>query len=258
MDESASSREIETRRVPRPAPADDDRSRSASRRFVAAVLLALLAAVGALAVALRQDGPSAQLTPRATESPPPADTDAPFPSDTASDVVSYSDHVALVTAIAEADAPATAAPTTSPGTERAVMRDITFRVDDVLWSRSDAPAAPATFSARWWGWLLRDGKRTPFIVSGAPVVFTGAQYVVPIAYDGSTFTLIQPFAVFRFNKGAVVLEEQDTPLAHALGGASRSALTDVFVTATPDALAVRYGDLLPHARLASVIRARTR
>lgn len=258
MDERASSQETEPRRVPRPAPAGDGRSRSASRRLVATMLLALLAAVGALVVTLRHDSPSAQLTPRATgSSPPPADTDAPFPSDTASDVVSYSDHVALVTVIAEADAPATATPTTSPGTERMVMRAITFRVDDVLWSRPDAPAAPATFRARWWGWLLRDGKRTPFIVSGAPAVFIGAQYVVPIAYDGTRFAVLQPFAVFRFTKAAVALEEQDSPLAREITRASRNQLVGVFASATPDPVAVPYQHLRPRARLAAVIAART-
>lgn len=41
--------------------------------------------------------------PRVAPEPTFAETDAPFPSDTASDVVSYADHVALVTAVAEAE-----------------------------------------------------------------------------------------------------------------------------------------------------------
>lgn len=169
--------------------------------------------------------------------------------------MSYSDHVALVTAIAEADVPATAAPTTSPAAEHTVMRNITFRVDGVLWSRPNAPTVPATFTAPWWGWLVRDRKRTPFIVSGAPAVFIGAQYVMPLAYDGTGFAAIQPFAVFRFDDGVVTPEEQETPLADALTHATRTEIVDAFAHAVPDPLATRFRQLLPRARLAAVIDA---
>lgn len=257
MDKSASSRETQTRPAPRPAAAGDGRSRRASRQLTAA-LLALLTAVGVAVLLLRHDSVTTRLVPRATESPPPTETDAPFPSDTASDVVSYSDHVALVTAIAETDAPTTATPTTSPAAERMVMRSITFRVDDVLWSRPNARTAPTTLKTLWWGWLPRDGKRTPFIVSGAPAVFLGAQYVVPIAYDGGAFAVLQPYAGFRFNEGAVTPEEQDTPLARDLAFAARDEVAEMFATAVPGPLAERYGHLPPRARLAAVIAAQTR
>lgn len=194
-----------------------------------------------------------RLAPEPTQPRPPPETDAPFPSDTASDVVSYSDHVALVTAVTEADAPA-ATPTTTANGDSVVMRDITFHVDDVFWSRPDAPPAPARFSARWWGWVVRDGKRSPFIVDGAPVVFVGAQYVVPIAYDATAFTVIQPFAAFRFSNHAIALEEQDTALARELRDASQRRVTEVFIAAAPDPLALRYRRLPPRTRLAAVLQ----
>lgn len=253
MDDSEPSRETGAPAAPRPASAS--RGRRRSPRFVAVTLLALLALVGVVVViALRPDRPSILLAPEATE-PPPTETDAPFPSETASDVVSYSDHVAVVTAVTEADAPSTTSATTTEG-ESILMRDVTFRVDDVLWSRPGAPTPPGMFSARWWGWILRDGKRKPFIVNGAPVVFLGAQYVMPIAYDGTEFSAIQPFAVFRFNDGTITLEEQGSPLARELGHGSRAKIANVFANAAPDPLALRYERMLPRARLAAVIAAR--
>src|SRR5262245_17471743 len=68
----------------------------------------------------------------------------------------------------------------------------------------------APFTAPGCGRSLRAGEREPFIGTGAPVVFIGAQYLVPIAYDGSTFTALPPFAVFRITRNAVPPETQDT------------------------------------------------
>jgi len=183
--------------------------------------------------------------------------DAPFPSDTASDVVSYADHVALVTAVAEAEDPQTAVPTPTGSSLPAIPRRVTFRIDRLLWSRPDAPAASATVTGKWCGWVITAGKRRPCATMGSPWVFVGGQYVMPIALDRGTFAPIQPFAVFRFNDGAVTLEEQDTPLARQLTNASLDHVSGVFATAVPDPVSVRYGHLRPRARLAAVMASRS-
>lgn len=185
-----------------------------------------------------------------------ADTDAPFPDRTASDVVSYADHVVLVTAISERDAERDLATTPSPRSEPTIPRRITFEIDQTLWSRPAAPPPPERLTAVWWGWLVRDGRRVPFVVNGTPWVVVGGQYVMPIAYDGAVFTSIQPFAVFRFDEGAVVLEEQATPLSREIANASRDGVASVFANAVPDPLAVRYAHLRPRARLAAVMTAK--
>ena len=74
--------------------------------------------------------------PRRSEPEPTfAETDAPFPSDTASDVVSYADYVVVVTAVAEADEPQSPVPTPSGSSLPAIPRRVTFRLDRALWSR---------------------------------------------------------------------------------------------------------------------------
>lgn len=185
------------------------------------------------------------------------ETDAPFPSDTASDVVSYADHVVLVTAVAEVEEPQTAAPTPTGSSLPAIPRRVTFRIDRLLWSRPDPPAASATVTAKWCGWVIAAGKRTPCATTGTPWVFVGGRYVMPIALDRGAFAPIQPFAVFRFNDGAVTLEEQDTPLARQLANTSLDRVAVVFANAVPDPVAVRYGHLSPRARLAAVMAARS-
>ena len=257
--------DLEPRGEPRPALASPDARDEAPaepesnrrRRGRVAALLALLLLGGTTIAVLTRRPHSVAIQPTPAAQPTPADTDAPFPSDTASDVVSYADHVALVTAVAEADAPPESAPPpgTFPPGETAAYRQITFRIDATLWSRADASPTPKQFTALWWGWLVKGTSRRPFIVRGAPAVFIGAQYVMPIAYDGSAFSAIQPFAVFRFNEGAVTPEEQETPLAQVLSHGSRDEVADVFARAVPDPLAMRYMHLLPRPRLAAVIAA---
>lgn len=129
----------EPRPAPAPAPPAGERTPGSNRRrrWLLPVLLVLLV-LGGTTVAVLSPRP-----PDTVTNPLPANTDAPFPSDTTSDVVSYADHVALVTAISEADAPPeSTVPGTFPPGETAVYRQVTFRVDSTLWSRANAPTTP--------------------------------------------------------------------------------------------------------------------
>lgn len=232
-------------------PEGRDTDRHPLRWIVVGVaVLAVIAAAIAVSVVSRSSPKSAQNTATTQTFP---DAHAQFPYQTASDIVSYADHVAIVTAVSQREAPPSAEPETGAPSDT-VSRWVTFRVDDVLWSRAGAPAAPIKFTALWWGWLAKDHQ--PVVMDGTPWVFVGGHYVVPIAFDGKEFSLIQPYAVFRFDRGAVTLEEQHTALARSLSGASRSQAATVFATAVPDALAVRYANLLPRDRLNAVIATR--
>jgi hypothetical protein len=186
-----------------------------------------------------------------------AEIEAPFPSETASDVVSFADHVVLVTAVAEAAESTTAVPTATGPSLPAIPRRVTFRVERPLWSRLNAPALPETITGRWCGWVMVAGKRRPCATARTPWVFVGAQYVMPIALDRGTFAPIQPLAVFRVADGVVTLEEQDTPLARQLAKASADGVRDVFARAVPDPVAAQYANLSPRARLSAVIAATT-
>lgn len=219
-------------------------------RFAVAVLLLL---AGMTPAALRS---------RETHVSPPepepvfAESDAPFPSDTASDVVSFADHVVLVTVVAEKPVTPGATPSASGARGATVARDMTFRVDRTLWSHPKARPAPTRLTVRWWGWLVEGRKRTPVAVTGTPWVFVGGQYVVPVAYVGTSFSIVQPFAVFRYNEQAVTLEEQDSPLARQLDDAAAERVRATFAEAVPDPVAERYRHLTPRARLAAVLAAR--
>ena len=232
-----------------PTSGDDDRH-GLRWLVVVAVVLAVIAAAVSIAFVVR---PAPKPIPPTATTRPIPDAHAQFPYETASDVVSYADHVAIVTAVSQREAPRNEQPEVGAPSD-SISRVVTFRVDDVLWSRAGAPAAPRKFTALWWGWLAKG--RQQFVMDGTPWVFIGGHYVVPIAYDGKEFSLTQPYAVFRFDRGAVTLEEQHTALARSLDGASRRAVAKVFATAKPDPLAVRFLNLLPHDRLNAVIATR--
>lgn len=220
--------------------------------LVVAVLLLLGGIVGA---GIRTH--ETTVAPVPEREPVCAESDAPFPSDTASDVVSFADHVVLVTAVAEKEVTPTTTPTASGPGGTTVARDVTFRIDRALWSHPKARAAPARFTAHWWGWLVEGRKRTPIAVAGTPWVFVGGQYVVPIAYDGTSFSVLQPFAVFRYHRGTVTLEEQDSPLARQLDHADAPRAAAAFADAPPDPVAEQHRDLTPRARLTAVLAARS-
>lgn len=218
--------------------------------MVGVAVLAVVAAAIAISLVSR---PSPKPVSNAATTRTFPDAHAQFPYKTASDVVSYADHVAIVTAVSQREAPPSAEPETGAPSDT-VSRWVTFRVDDVLWSRAGAPVAPTKFTALWWGWLAKDHQ--PIVMDGTPWVFVGGHYVVPIAFDGKAFTVIQPYAVFRFDRGAVTLEVQNTALSRSLDGASRGGIAKVFAAAVPDPLAVRYASLPPRDRLNAVIATR--
>lgn len=236
--------------APRPGP---------SRRWlIPALVAAVVAALVAVTTASQSPSERTHRPSERTTSPTFPEAEGPFPDATASDVVSYADHVALVTAVSETELPQTASPSPTAVGERAIYRRVRFRVDATLWSHDGARAVPAEFTAVCPGWLVRADKRVPFVVHGAPWIIVGAQYVMPIAYTGTVFEAIQPFAMFRLNRGTVALEDQDSPLARELARATPDAMRAVFAQAVPDPLAVRFGGLLPRARLAAVLTARDR
>jgi hypothetical protein len=63
--------------------------------------------------------------------------------------------------------------------------------------------------------------------------------------------------VFRVSREGVTPEDQDTPLARILADASLDEVGAVLSSARPDPVAEQNRHLLPRARLAAVIAART-
>ena len=98
---------------------------------------------------------------RAFSDPPEARSDGGndrVPSETARDWATYGDHLAELTLVDVTARPA--AKEYEPG-KRRVARLLTFRVEDVAWSRDQAPKLPETITWPATGWTEVAGVRGP-------------------------------------------------------------------------------------------------
>jgi hypothetical protein len=185
---------------------------------------------------------------------------ARFPSESLRDWVSYADYVAAYTVVAERDIP----PTPEDAAQGAglVGRDVTLRIDRIVWRAPRAPAMPQVIHMTALGWALVDGRRRALVEDHAPRVAVGEQYVAPVVRveDDPRHPEWWPLAV-----GAQL------PLAEGRisdSGGWQSALKSQLAAATldtlgrhvqataPDPLAVRFSDLRPSERFKAVLRAR--
>jgi hypothetical protein len=109
-----------------------------------------------------------------------AKSDQLLPSESLTDWDSFADHLAVVTLTSERKLPPT--PEEIAAGEGYIPRVITLRIDSVLWSRDQAPAAPAAFEIDLDGWSFQGATLTPIRLEGEPMMNVGSQYVMPIVY----------------------------------------------------------------------------
>lgn len=113
-----------------------------------------------------------------------AQGDDRLPTRTASDWVTYADHVVAVTPITEKEIPPPKEDIKHG--EGMILRDVTLRVDDVLWSRRGAvKPAPASFDWTAFGWTFSGStaNRTEMAGAGAPRIETGHHYIIAIDWQ---------------------------------------------------------------------------
>ncbi|MGH3447250.1 MAG: hypothetical protein ACRDP4_06465 [Nocardioidaceae bacterium] len=187
-----------------------------------------------------------------------------FPSQTASDWVTYADYVVAVSAVAEEEIPPTKEALAHG--EGVILREMTLKVDQVLWARGGArKPAPASFTWTAFGWTFTDGStanRTEMAGAGEPRIETGHRYIMAIDWqparcapgdfipgqwrglgDGSTV----PFDGKSIGKGEMQGKEQTVAQARAaadptdpnyglkdrMAGRGAGALAKVLSSATP-------------------------
>ena len=181
-----------------------------------------------------------------------------FPQDTASDVVSYADLGAIVTAVSQAPVAEDLnreSGETHPGL---VMRSVTFKVDRILWHRTGAPSLTGTFSTVQSGSVTRTTNdanpvTSHFVIEGSTWVEVGQQYVMPLALNGRSWGPIMPQAVFPWVNGALEPgPRQDSTLANDVRGRGVDDVSSVFDRAVPDPRVVKYYHLQPTARREAV------
>jgi hypothetical protein len=185
---------------------------------------------------------------------------ARFPSESLRDWVSYADYVAAYTVVAEREIPPT--PEDAARGEGLVGRDVTLRVDKIVWSAAKVPALPEVIHMTALGWALVDGERRPLVDPDAPRVAVGERYVAPLVRVEAD---PQHPEWWPLGLGAQlpVIDGRigntggwRSALKSALAATTLDALARDIKATAPDPLVARYANLRPSERVKAVLRAR--
>ena len=112
-----------------------------------------------------------------------------LPNESATDWVTYADHVVLVSPVSETEVPPSA--TEVARGEGLIGRSLDLRVERVLWSREGGPAAPEQIDWHAFGWQFTGGDlsaRTPLAAEDAPRLEVGHQYVLAVRWEPARCT----------------------------------------------------------------------
>lgn len=175
---------------------------------------------------------------------------------TASDIVSYTDEVAVVTAVDATEVPDQLVPT-DPDDVRLINRQVVLRVDKLLWQRKNAPSTDENIAILTTGWVVdaEHGKRL-FQLAGQPYIEIGSTYLMPLIRDGNTWIRLIPQATFKLSAGRVALAtHQDGTLAKGFAGRSMTQVAQILASAKADPQAVARYNLGPTERLCAVRKA---
>lgn len=191
-----------------------------------------------------------------------------LPSVTATDWVTYADHVIVVEAVSEQAISPTAGELERG--EGVIGRVVSLTVEDVLWSREGSPqAAPATWEYSGLGWYFAEGDTTDTVEMALldfPRVEVGHQYVMAVRWEravcdedgeytpaqwrglgegseipydddtignGESEGTVQDAATFA----AAAEDEADQGVEELLAGESADALVSALNSAVPDSAA---------------------
>ncbi len=255
-------------RATAPGPRPGLRRRYGPRLGVA---LAAAGAVGAVVV-LGLPGGSGGKGPGGVVTGAPQADDV-LPSMTGTDWVTYADQVVVVRPTAEREVPAASEEGTEAGEEGTeagegyIGRAATLTVDEVLWTRAGAPAAPDAVDVGVAGWVFKDGQRRKFAVHDTPRLENGHTYIVALARldDGSWSALgsdgILPYDNAVIGDGESQGTVRPAPAGGSEGNSEESVesrlngkpsqdLVDLLRTTAPDPAAAPYASLPPEQRYA--------
>jgi hypothetical protein len=140
-------------------------------RLAVGLSLAALVAVAVAVVALDDDAP------RAADQDGCSHGESTYTSDSLHDVRSFSDAMAIVTAVKEETPPEPDGP---EGWAGLIGRTVTMKVERVLWRRPNAPRPPATSRFGDLGWWGEPEDRVPMRVCGETRMEVGRRYLAPI------------------------------------------------------------------------------
>lgn len=221
------------------------------RKLACAMALSLVLAASACGT----DGPGEErLSPSGASS-------LLLPAATATDLVSYGDHVLVVTVTTDREMPLS--PEEARRGEGLILREVTLRVDKALWTRPGAQPAPETITSTASGWTVHEGnKRKRLTTQGFPRLEMGNTYLVAVyraQERGYAPDDWMPFLIFPYNDGEIGRGDQSggrpawlTGELAAAHGKPGAWLADLLRTTAADPISAKYQHLDGAARFRAV------
>lgn len=155
-----------------------------------------LVAAAAVAVAAGVVGVNALSGSQERSGPVTVAASSPFPAETAQDWATFADHLVVGEVVDEQPLSRS-----SEGDGRgSQLRNVTLRVDELLWSREEGPPLPDQVTWETLGWNYVDDERVKVNFSATPRLEVGSRYLVPLVLvpsDGepSYWSPVSPAAV---------------------------------------------------------------
>lgn len=176
-----------------------------------------------------------------------------FPSEQITDWVSYADHVVYFTVLAERELPLGEHEQTVG--EGMVDREVTVRIDQIVWSSSGAlaPPLPDQLAIGTWGWTLHRNQKEPFVAPGAPRLEVGNSYLAAWRFDPDdgwgphTFSSLLPVDESSVALRDPLHDPADEAVS-ALAGKTPDEVRATLHATAPDPVALRYFHLRPEQR----------
>lgn len=180
-----------------------------------------------------------------------------FPSMTAADWVQYAHYVVVATAVKESEDPAS--PQEIELGEGLVGRQVTFRVDNILYSskQSEVPPLGDTFSMPALGWTFTDGidNRSKFVTDNTSRLEQGHRYVIALvarqctgssaAAPALTWFTLGEASVIPYDESALGAGEFEgaemtqEEVARQVSASAEASLREEVLGAQPEAVADR-------------------
>ncbi|MFI8190692.1 hypothetical protein ACIF8T_18080 [Streptomyces sp. NPDC085946] len=197
-----------------------------------------------------------------------------LPSFTATDWVSYGDHVAVVRVAAEREESGVSEEEAEAG-EGYLSRAVDLRVKERVWTRSGAPTLPDAVSITADGWEAKQDTRLPVVPRTAPRLEVGHDYVITFArYPDSVWAPLGSGGILPYDQGRIgqgefegktvtvdayrsALERRlvpgvEEPLAFRTAGKTAVDLRSLLQSTPPEAKAAQHFDLDAIARYEKV------
>lgn len=184
-----------------------------------------------------------------------------FPSGSLREWVSYADHVATYTVIDEKARPTDPAELEADGGIQG--RQVTLKIDRVLWSAKAAPPLPDEITMDALGWMIDEDGRHEMTMRDAPRVEIGERYLAPLARvrDGTGELAWWPLASgaqLPVTDEKLALPAPDDhpwkdPLLDQLSGTPLNSLQSNLDGSEPLPLPAKYMELRPLDRFQAVL-----